>query len=118
MWTEIAERRGVEERRRRRRHDDLPPVRERGDARAAVDVLADVALLGRGRSSRVQAHAHANRSRGQPFARRLRGGGRSGGCRKREKESVALGVDLDAAVRGRRLTNDSAVLGERARVPR
>ena len=37
----------VEERRGGRRDEDLVAVRERGDARSAVDVLADVALLGR-----------------------------------------------------------------------
>ena len=82
VLTEVAERLRVEERRRGRRHEDLIPVRERGDARAAVHVLADVALFGRGRSARVQAHAHADRSRLEPLARRPRGLRRSSGRRE------------------------------------
>ena len=118
MLPEVAERLRVEERRGGRRDEDLVAVRERGDARSAVDVLADVALLGRGRSARVQAHAHADRSRLEPFARRARRLRRSSGCRKGDEERVALRVDLDAAVRRRRLAHDPPVLGERVGVPR
>ena len=92
-------------------------MRERGDARPAVDVLADVALRRRGRRARVQAHAHADRSCGEPLARGPRGLRGSARRRKRDEERVALGVDLDAAVRRRRLAHDPPVLGERLGVP-
>ena len=115
---EVAERLRVEERRRGRRHEDLVAVRERGDARSAVDVLADVALLRRGRRARVQAHTHADRSRLEALASHPRGRRRPSGCRKRDEERVALRVDLDAAVRRRRLAHDPPVLGERVRVAR
>ena len=115
---EVAEGLRVEERRRRRRQEDLVAVREGGDARSAVDVLADVALCGRGRSARVQAHAHADRSRLEALARHPRGLRRSSGRGKRDEERVALGVDLDAAVRRRRLAHDPTVLGKRVGVAR
>ena len=118
MPADVAERLGVEERRGRRRDEDLVPVRERGDARAAVDVLAHVTLLGYGRRAGVQPHAHADRSRLEPLARRLRGRRRSSRCRERDEERVALRVDLDAAVRGRRLAHDAPVLRERVGVAR
>src|SRR5206468_9275056 len=113
---EVAERLRVEERCRRRREEDLVAVRERGDARSAVDVLADVALFGRGRGARVQAHAHADRARLEAVARRLRSRRRSSGCGKPDEERVALSVDLDAAVRRRRLAHGPPMLGERVGV--
>ena len=119
VLAQVAERlRAEEERRRRRREEDLVAVRKRGDARAAVDVLADIALCGRCRSARVQAHAHADRARLEALARRLRGLRCSSGRGKRDEERVALGVDLDTAVRRRRLAHDPPVLGERVGVAR
>ena len=93
-------------------------MRERSDARSAVDVLADVTLLGRGRRARVQPHAHADRPRGEPLTRRLGGRRCSSGSRKRDEERVALRVDLDAVVRHRGLAHDPPVLRERVGVPR
>jgi hypothetical protein len=48
-------------------------VPDRGDARRAVDVEPDVALLGHERLARVQAHADPNRpvEPGQRLARRF-----------------------------------------------
>ena len=69
-----------------------------GDARRAVDVDPDVALLGHDRLARVEPHAHADRPAAE---RRLPvGGGRDrvGGARERDEERVALRVHLDAAV--------------------
>ena len=118
VLSEVAQRLAVEERGRGGRDEDLVAVRERSDARSAVDVLADVALLGHGRSARVQAHAHADRSRFEPFVRRPRGFCGSLRCRERDEERVALRVDLDTAVRRGRLAHDLPVLGERVGVPR
>ena len=77
VLAEVAKRLRVEQRRRVGREEDLVAVRERGDARSAVDVLADVALLGRGRGAGVQPHAHAHGPRGEPLARASRGGRRA-----------------------------------------
>src|SRR5205809_3005032 len=100
-------------------HTGTPTATEEGyvgDARSAVDVLADVALVGRGRGARVQAHAHADRARLEAVARRLRSRRRSAWCGKRDEERVALRVDLDAAVRRRRLAHGPPMLGERVGV--
>ena len=55
VTTEIGERHPVEERRRRLGDEHLHPVRERCDARAAVDVHAHVSLARHGRRARCAA---------------------------------------------------------------
>ena len=106
----------VEEAARRLGEDDLPAVCGRGDARGAVDVDADVALVGHERLAGVDPHAHADRAALERVARLGGGGDRVGGAREGDEEGVALRVDLDAAVRGERLPQRAAVLGEELRV--
>ena len=113
VQAEIAERLAVEERRGRRREHDLAAVCERCDARAAVDVDPDVALARQRRRARVQAHAHARSAR--PRAPRWPASAAAAApWRRREsdEERVALGVDLDAAVRDERIAKDTPVLRE------
>ena len=114
MLAEIAEL-GVDQRRGRRRDDDLAAVRGRRDPRRAVHVDADVALVADQRRARVQAHAHTDRPRhhGLSFGRGRERARRRG---ERDEEGVALRVDLDAVVVGKRLAQQPAVLGERVRV--
>jgi hypothetical protein len=96
---EIAQRPVVEQRLGGGRKDDLPTVCEGGDASAAVDVDADIALGRDRRRAGVQAHPHGY----GPGGKCLLGGERSGsgafGRREGNEEGVSLGVDLDAAVR-------------------
>ena len=95
---EVLERLVLDERRGRDREDHLPAVGERRDPGAAVDVDADVALGGHGRSARVEAHAHGDRPGSElPLSR---AGRRDGACRGREgdEEGISLGVDLHASV--------------------
>lgn len=93
-----------------------PPVCERGDTRAAMDVGADVPLPGRRGRARVQTHPHSDRPTGQRPLSGKSGGGRAGHRRERDEERVALRVDLDAAVRGECRPQRGAVLGEGLRV--
>ena len=87
-----------------------------GDPGRAVDVAADVALLGEERRAGV----HADRAPGSgPDASARRCGGcreRGGRGREGEEEGVALRVDLDPALGGARVADHAAVLGERLRV--
>jgi hypothetical protein len=65
------------------------------DARAAVDVHADVTLCGKEWLSGMEAHPHTYWTVAQPRLR-LRGGGQRGSrIRKGYEEGVALRVDLD-----------------------
>ena len=98
---EIAERLRVEQRRRRRRDEDLVAVRERRDARAAVDVQPDVALAVDGVATPVCRPIRARTGPAcEPVAGAVRRLRRSSGRRESDEERVALGVDLDSAVRG------------------
>jgi hypothetical protein len=92
----------VDKRARRLRNEHLAAVTGGGDPRREVDVLADITLAADVRAPRVQAHAHADRTRGQrPLA--LAGGlDRLGRRRERIKKCVPLCVDLHAAVPGAR----------------
>ena len=87
-----------------------------GDARGAMDVAADVALVGEQRRAGMQADPHLD----LPGGERLRhlGGSRERTRRRgeREEEGVSLGVDLDAAVASAGLADHASVLGERLRV--
>ncbi len=105
----------LEEAARRLGEDDLPSVRGGGDARSAVDVDADVALVRHDRLAGVEPHAYADRA-ALERAPRLGGGGNGvGGARKRDEEGIALGVDLDARVPRERVPQRSPMLGEQSR---
>ena len=87
-----------------------------GDARGAVDVDADVALVGEERGAAVEAHAHADRPVRELLGRRGGRGERGGSGGEGDEERVALRVDLDAAARAEGGAQDAPVLGERVGV--
>ena len=93
--------------------EHLSAVAGGGDTGGAVDVVADVALVGQKRRSRVQADPYLHRTGGERLRRAgMRRTARRGG-REREEEGVALGVDLDAALADAGITNHPTVLGKR-----
>ena len=114
---QVAERLRVEQRGSGRREQNLVAVRERRDARAAMHVQPDVPLGRRCGDASVQAHPNAHRTGVEPVAGVLCGGCCSFGRRESDEERVTLGVDLDSAVLGRRLTHDPPMLCERFGVP-
>ena len=81
----------------------------RGDARGAVDIGADIALLRQERCAGVEPHPHGDRKR---LLRLARGRKRAGRSREGDEEGVALGVDLDPAVTRESLAQHRPVLGE------
>ncbi len=96
---------------------DLAPVPGGGDARGAVHVEAHVVAVDHlARHPRVQSDPHAHGAALGPGVRRQgasrRRGGRHRAGRRREghKEAVALGVDHDAAVIGKRLAHQALML--------
>ena len=116
VLTQVANSLAGDEVARRLRQENLPAVPGGGNARRAVNVDADVALLGCDRLARVEPHAHSDRAAAE---RRLPvGGGRDriGGARERHEERVALRVDLDAAVPRESLPQHTTVLAQQLRV--
>ena len=114
VLAEVAQAVGARERRRWRPRQHLPAVAAGGDARRPVDVDPHVAFLGHVRRARVEAHADADRARGEPLQRGCRRRERTRRRRERDEESVALRIHLDPAVRNERLAQDPAMLGERS----
>ena len=100
----------------RRRDEYLSAVATGGDTGGAVDVISDVALVGEKRRPGVQADTHGDRAGGERIGegRRRRECSRCG--RKGEEEGIALSVDFDPALRGTRLADHTAMLGERVGV--
>ena len=97
--------------------DDLSAMRGGRDSRGPVDVDPDVALVRRLWLTGVNSDTHADRA---ALERVARVGGRRNCVRcasEGDEEGVALGVDLDACVRGERLSQDASVLGEEVGVP-
>ena len=92
--------------------DDLSAMRDGCDSRGAMDVDPDVALVRRLWLTGVNSDTHADRAALERVARV--GGSRN--CircaSEGDEEGVALGVDLDACVRGERLSQHASVLGE------
>ena len=78
--------------------DDLAAVRGGGDPRRAVDVYADVPLVGHERLAGVNAHPNPDRPGLERPLRVDRGGDGVGCPRERDEERVALRVHLDTAV--------------------
>ena len=113
MLAQIAERVAGEQRSGRGRHEHLSAVTGGCDARRAVDVDADVALLGQVRRAGVDAHADPDRPGGERLLGRCRRAQRTGRGGKGDEEGIPLRVDLDAAVDAERGAQDAAVLRER-----
>jgi hypothetical protein len=116
MFSQLAEVAGADERLRRIRADDLSAVRDGRDARGAVDVHADVSLVGEVGSAGVHAHAHADRSGGERGLRRSRC--LQGGRRRVEGEEkgVALRVHFHATTLRAGVTDPLTVLVQGRRV--
>jgi hypothetical protein len=117
VLADVAELVGPQERGGRRRDQHLAAATGGVDPGRPVDVGADVAFFREERRAGVHAYPYVDRSRSERL-RRLGGGlERTRRGRERIEEGVPLCVDLDAAVRGERLAQDAAVLGERLRIP-
>jgi hypothetical protein len=109
VFTQVAQTATVDQRCRRHRHQHLPTMPGSRNPRGTVHVRSGIALLGKQRGTGMETHAH----RQLELTLRLTGSlERAGGGREGNKESVALSVDLDAAVPPERLTQNTAMLGE------
>jgi hypothetical protein len=83
---------------RRLREQDLPAVARAHDPRRAVDVYADVPLVGHDRFAGVDTDPHPHRTADQRGLNVARGGDRASRVRERHEEGVALGADLEPAM--------------------
>ena len=84
---------------RRLREEDLPTVARSCDSRSAVDVDADVTLVGQGRLAGVDSDASTDRALDRERSLRVdRGREGVGRLLKGDEEGVALRVDLDTAM--------------------
>ena len=96
--------------------NDLAAVARRGDASGEVDVVADVALVGKEGSTGMQPDAHLDRAGDEHLGEGRSGVECAGRGREREEEGVALRVDLDTTLGGARLPDDAPMLCQRLRV--
>jgi hypothetical protein len=85
-------------------------VGERGDAGAAVDVDADVALAGEGGLAGVQPDPDEDRPAGECGVTSQGCCGRAAGGWKGDEEGVSLRVHLDPALGGEHVTQQPPVL--------
>src|SRR5574340_204192 len=98
------------------REQDLAAMTGGGDARGAVDIQADIAWADELWGAGVQPEAHADLSLRGPGVRGESLGSldrRGDGCRRSgegDEEAVALGVDLNADVRRKRLAHQALML--------
>jgi hypothetical protein len=115
VLTEVAEVRPVEQTLRRLREDDLAAVGGRADARGAVNVDPNVALIGHGRLAGMDPHPDGDRERPLRFLRRR---DRIGCARESDEEGIPLGIDLDAPVGRKGVAKCAAVLGQRVGIAR
>jgi hypothetical protein len=117
MLAEVAEMSvGAEEVARRPRENDLAAVCRCGDARGAVHVEADVALLSDERLTRVNPDANANGAVAQAVTDLVGSGNGVRGSRERCEERVTLRVHLDSRMPAKSAANNVAVGGEKVRV--
>lgn len=77
-----------------------------------MNVVSDISLVSQKRRARMEACANADRSSRQLLTYGCRGFQSAWCGRKRDKERVALRVDLDAPARAYLLTHDPPMLGE------
>jgi hypothetical protein len=95
------------------RDKDLSAVANRRNASRAVDVDADVSLVGDERLARVEPNAHADRA---GLERSLPVGSRSKcirGPREGDEERISLRIDLDAAMPAEAFAQRLPMLAER-----
>jgi hypothetical protein len=112
VLAEVAQPVEPDELARRLRDQHLAAVADRRDPRRAVDVEPHITLVGDDRLAGVEAHPHADRpllERSLPLTRGIE---RIRGASERDKERVALRVDLDAVVPLECLAQRAAVRGE------
>ena len=93
----------------RGRDEHLPAVPCSGDSGRPVDIRSDVALVRQERRAGVEPHPNWNRQRGLRVSRRFERARRG---REGDEESIALRVDLDAAVPLESLAQDAPVLSK------
>jgi hypothetical protein len=96
VHAEVAQSIGPREVTRCLRDENLAAVTGGGDPRSAMHIDPDVSLVGHGRLARMQSDADSDRSGGEHFACRCRGGEGVGRLRKRYEERIAFGADFDA----------------------
>jgi hypothetical protein len=106
----------LDELRRRGRDERLAAVSCGGDAGGAVDVSADVAVLGQERRAGVETDPHGDRAGRQRLGEGTSRADRSRSGRKGEEESVSLRVDLDSTLGRTRFPDHKPMLGQRLRV--
>ena len=118
VQAEVGQRNAVDERARSLRDDDLAAVRGAHHPRRAVDVDADVALVGDDRLTRVDPDPHLHRTVAERLLRFSRGRDGVSRADERDEERVALRVDLDPFVTTEHVAQGSPVLGKQRHVAR
>jgi hypothetical protein len=83
------------------------------DTRSLVHVEADVALIGQSRLACVQPHTHAYRPAGKCTLAVRSSGQRVRCAGERDEERIALCVDLEALMLGKRASESPAMLVQR-----
>jgi hypothetical protein len=102
--------------------EHLAPVRGCGDACGAMDIQANVALVGEQGLTHVQAHPHAHSRPRWPGVLCQNtlglGSGPNGVSRasKRDEECVTLGIHLVAVMGGEGIAQDALMFSKNARV--
>jgi hypothetical protein len=112
MLAEIAQGAAIEERHGSRGDENLVAVPRCRNSGGAMDVRADVALLGQERRARVNTDANAHRARVEALDDRLGSSERARRSRKRDEECVPLRVDLDSTLERTRFADDPPMLRE------
>jgi hypothetical protein len=116
VLAEVAQFVGADEVARRPRDERLPAMTDSGDSGRAVDVDANVALLGEQRLSGVDAYADTDWSVVQCVLCATCGRESVSRAGERDEEGIALRVDLDATVRREHLAQQTPVLPEKVGV--
>ena len=96
------------------RNKDLAARSDGADSRCAMDVDADVALVGQLGLAGVHPHAHPQRPLRERALSVERGGDRVRRCGEGREECVALGVDFHARMRLERFAQPTTMVGEHA----
>ena len=117
MLTQVVKHTTVHERGGGRGDEHLAAVTTGRDPGRAMDVLADVALLGEQRCSCVQSYPHRDRAASESVQRRGGSVERSRRCRERHEERVPLRVHLHTTMSLERRPQHPPMLRQRPRVP-